>query len=511
MRHPRFFLFLLTLLASMLAAPITLAQNQPTTAIAGRSSNPAVLRIEALQKKIQDEGRTVDKLTESDLADLPVGIARNIGGTVYIIAIDSAYSDERGWFLSAYASVTLPGSTSPIAFAARNIAFSKGGLNASSQTRLVLVSPQTIPLRDMDLVLPADGHNYLEFDCNGFKAVNLKGEFLLPPDQFIPAPLTTGAPTPNVPVAPIPAGPLATTTPGIDRVRATFEVNTSDLSNIIASVGITPFQVKGLEDFSFSVRNATVDMSDLANPAGFSFPADYQQAYGEDITLWRGFYLQEVDIAFQGLDSSSKKMPVISARNLLIDDAGVSGLFSATNILPIGEGSADGWPFSVDRLSVRLDRNRLAGGGLAGVMNVPFLGKDTLGYSADMEQVDNKLSYKFSVITRKDKTFNIPLAVKAHPDSGSRGKAPTRSQRILVAHKVHIQFGEHFGYFRRRWGQVLDLSPDHKVALSHGQFGNIYAQHLGRTTDVDVPVFAVHVNDGFANQTARSGSLDGSH
>ena len=320
----------MVVLACFVPAPATLAQDRP---VGGPNTNPLVLAIEAKIQQIEQEGRTVDRLTENDLADLPVGIARRIGETTYLIAIDSAYSDERGWFLSAYASVTLPGSSSPIAFAGRNIAFNKGGLSASSQTRLGLASPQTIGVGEMDLVLPADGHNYLEFDCNGFKAVNLKGEFLLPAGQFVPGELTAGTPT-------LTPGPASGT--GSGRVKATFEVHTADLSNIIAAVGITPFKLAGLDDFSFSVRNATLDMSDLANPAGFSFPADYQRAFGEDIALWRGFYLREVEIAFQGLDSSSRKVPVISARNLLIDEAGLSGLFSATNILPIHEGSADG-------------------------------------------------------------------------------------------------------------------------------------------------------------------------
>lgn len=410
--------------AAFLPAPHTLAQHGAAPgSIEGRSTSPHELRIEALLKKVQEEGRTVDRLTEDELADLPVGIARKIGETTYVIAIDSAYSDERGWFLSAYASLTLPGATAPVAFATRNISFNQGGLSASGQTRLVLVSPQTVPLGDLALVLPADGRNYVEFDCNGFKAVNLKGEFLLPADRFRPAQLAGTAPA----VAP---GGVP------ERVKATFEVNTTDLNNIMASVGITPFQVQGLDDFAFSVRNATVDMSDLANPAGFGFPAGYQPA-GDDPQLWRGFYLQEVDVAFRGLDSAGRKMPVISARDLLIDEAGLSGLFSATHLLPIHEGSADGWPFSVDRLSVKLARNRLVGGGLAGVMNVPFLGQDTLGYSADLEQVDGRLRYKFSVITRKDRRFNIPLAGTVVLAPGSVITMEKKDGRLVPSALLH--------------------------------------------------------------------------
>lgn len=374
--------------------------------------------IHAKCNEVVANGKTTDKLSESDLqADLPVGIAREIGNAVYVIAIDSAYrADRGGWFFSAYASITFPGTSKAIAFAAKNVGFNNGGLTSSSQVKLMLVSLQKIPVNEnLTIELPADGRNFIEFDCNGFKSINLKGDFifsnsLLIPDREI-----------NI---------------DAQSVKATFEINTGDLSNIMTTVSITPFKVSGLNDLSFEVRSATVDYSDIANPSGFIFPQDYQQSYGENVTLWRGFYLQDVKIRIKGFTDSTTvgQDPSIQAGNLLIDDLGVSGLFSATNLLALENGSADGWPFSVDQFSVKLTFNRVTGGSLAGFLAIPVLGDEPVAYTAMVEQdnVKKEMLYRFSVATGEDKIFPTPFSAKIKIEKGSIISIEKRGKGKLV-------------------------------------------------------------------------------
>ncbi|MDJ1482969.1 hypothetical protein QNI16_20875 [Cytophagaceae bacterium YF14B1] len=347
-------------------------------------------------------GRMTSNLSDSDLLDLPVGIAREINGVTYIIAIDSAYRAENGGqFLSAYAALEMPGSGGErkrIAFAGKNIAFGKGGLSATNSTRLVLASPQSFDVSEtVKLILPADGRNYIEFDCSGFKSINMKGNFVFDPELL----------TPDKEIA-----KNATT------VTASLEINAGDLNNMLVATSISPFQVKGLNGVTFAVTNAVVDMSDLVNPSGFIFPSDYQQAYGPDIQLWRGFYLQELNVTLPQELGSGTKRTTIQARNMLIDDMGVSGLFSAYNILALQQGSAGGWPFSIDRISVELRMNQLTGGGFSGAMNVPFLGEDTLGYTADMRQEKGELEYRFLVTTNAEREFKIPFSGTVRLDEG---------------------------------------------------------------------------------------------
>ena len=361
--------------------------------------SPLEIYIQSLCREIEEEGKTTDKLDESSLMSLPIGIARQTPAGTFVIAVDSSHSTDRGWFFSAYASITLPGTTRPLSFAAKNIAYNPSGLSSSSQVRLILAAPVTVSVNDnVSIELPADGHNFLEWDCNGFKSVNLKGNFLFSKDLLIP----------DTEIA-----------PKEPQVKASFEINTGDLHNILLNVNITPFQIKGLKDLSFEVRNATADFSDIVNPSGFSFPQDYQQSFGENITLWRGFYLNEVSIRIKDLADDKSKDPTISARNLLIDDLGVSGLFSATNLISLQNGSADGWPLSVDQMSVKLMFSKVTGGSLAGNLSIPFLGDEPVPYTAMLEQTGNEMNYRFSVTTTAGKDFPTPFSATIRLEKGS--------------------------------------------------------------------------------------------
>ncbi len=359
---------------------------------------------------VQQEARLVDQLSASDVTRLPVGIVQPAGNQDIIIAVDSARITAQGAFFSAYTAIAFPGSGQEIAFVAKDVSFSPGGISLSSGTKLMLASAQTIQLSEkLWLELPADGRNYVEWDCNGFKAVNLKGNFifsrsLLEPDNELLA-----------------ADPNA-------KVKASFEVNTKDLNNILARVDISPFKISGLNDLSFEVKQAVVDMSDIINPEGFSFPKDYQNVYGESINLWRGFYLKELNIKLPAQFAGSKGRPSIQAANVLIDDAGLSGLFSVNNILT--DGSMDGWPFTVNRLSLQLLQNKVAGGGMSGALNIPFLGADTLSYTADIFQDDKGLNYAFAISIDQQKEYNMPFGGTLKLDKGC----------MVKVHKVNDQF-----------------------------------------------------------------------
>jgi hypothetical protein len=363
------------------------AQAPGETPAAGQSMTPLERHIHSVCKKVQDENKTTDKLTKEDLADLPVGIARQIGNNVYVVAIDSAYWDGKGWFFTAYASIKLPGSSRPIAFRASKVGFNKGGLTFS-ETKMVLAAPQYIAISDqLALELPSDGSNYLEFDCKGFKSVNLKGNFSFTNSKIVPDKEKTTD----------------------KKVYASVEINTTDLSNILASVKMTPFKIAGIDDVSFEVKNATVDLSDYRNPSGFAFPADYQQQFGDSPNLWRGFYLEALTVNVKTFDDSNKPL-VIDAKNILIDDAGVTGNLAASNVLPIENGSVDGWGISIDQIAIGFLRNSLVGGSLAGKMKVSFLGDDPFAYTGDIEQEQGELNYKFLVSTTEDKEYRTPFS-----------------------------------------------------------------------------------------------------
>lgn len=423
--------------------------------------------IHSLVKQIEEDCKTTQLLTESDLADLPIGITpKSCGSGTTIIVVDSAYRTEQGgWFFSMYASVVLPGTSTPLAFAAKNIAFNEGGLASSNSAKLVLVSTHSVQVNEnLRIELPGDGRNFIEFDCNGFKSVNLKGNFIFSDGFLIPDPERA---------------------PNKTEVTASFEINTADLNNILMAVNITPFKISGLNDLSFEVKNAVADYSDIINPSGFILPQDYQQTYGSEIQLWRGFYLQEVTVRINGLADSTQtgKSPTIQAKNLLIDDLGVSGLFSASNFLSIDEGSAGGWPFSIDQLSVKLLFSKVTGGSLAGSLNIPLLGKEPVAYTAQIEQVDSEMNYKFSIATPSSKEFNAPFSAKIRIAEGSIIAMEKRNGELIPSALLHG-----------------DITVENKSA----KFSGIKFENLGLTTEqpyITSGVFSTMSSDDSQNRS----------
>ncbi|MFL5743697.1 MAG: hypothetical protein ACJ751_03480 [Niastella sp.] len=352
--------------------------------LANFADSASVSKITATFQKIKSENRLVGEFKESDMASLPIGILKEINGKAYVIAIDQARFTPQGAFFNVYAQLALPGSDETMSFAALNVAFTPGGIAAATGTRLELVSTHTLKINDkVNLVIPGDHNNYIEWDCGGFKSVNLKGQFEFQKGFLEPLDETS------------------------DKVTASFQINAKDLHNIMARVDITPFTIHGLKDFGFEVKEAVVDMSDIANPEGLMLIGNDAAAWDGEPNLWQGFYLKQLNIYLpKELANGKGDRPMVSATDMTIDNSGVSGKFSASNIIKIGDASAGGWPLSLDYIEVQLVHNRLMGGTLKGDLNIDFLGNDPLRYTAAVETRQEDTYYAFVLETTEEKTFH---------------------------------------------------------------------------------------------------------
>ncbi|SFD54740.1 hypothetical protein SAMN05518672_102380 [Chitinophaga sp. CF118] len=337
--------------------------------------------VDGVFKEIKDKGRFVNALSSEDMGALPVGLVREINGKVYVIAIDSARMTTSGAYFNAYFRFTFPGTTKELVFGGKNIGFTPGGISVASSTKLVLLNDQLININDhLDLLFPGNGSNYVEWDCNGFKAANLIGVFEFDQSMIQPE------------------------DPQTDKVRAALQVNVKDLNNIMATIDIPAFHIGGLSDFSFKVKNAVVDMSDIANPGGLIMTSDMLEDPGSP-NLWRGFYLQEMEVGLPQQLSSKGGRPKLTVRNFFIDDQGVSGNITAENIIKLGDASAGGWPLSIDKVGLSFSKNKLNGGELGGMMRISFLGEDPLGYDASVNMRGGDTYYSFALKTTADKKY----------------------------------------------------------------------------------------------------------
>lgn len=339
--------------------------------------NPSANQVFAVCDRVITENRIAGNFPADSSASLPIGISKTIAGTQYVIAIDSARFFPDKALCSAFMALELPGSMDRIAFAAKNININPKGVMSSGNSRLLLVSEHQIRISQaVTLILKNDGSNYVEWDCNGFKSVNLKGYFEFSNSILLPD----------------------TTSTKDTKVTASFEIHTNDIHNIIIQVNITPFTLKDIRDISFSISDATVDLSELMNTPNMVFPEGYQPN-GPDLKMWTGFYIKNFTVKLpKELSKKNQGRTTISGSNLIIDNSGVSGLFNATNLLPLESSDIGGWQFSVNRLSVTILQNHLNGGGIGGLLKIPVFENNALVYNASLhENLSKKLDYQFII------------------------------------------------------------------------------------------------------------------
>lgn len=342
-----------------------------------------------LSSRLISDNRLVSDLQGAAKSQLPVGIPADVGGYRVVICVDSAKLTPKGALFNAYAAIDFPQTTKKLAFAAKDIAFNPGGIGGSSQARLMLISEVSFPVfNNVTLHLLPDGGNYVEWDCNGFKRVHLKGEFVFDRSLIIPDSLIDD---------------------GISEVKAKFEVDITDPKNFLVTTSISPFSLPTAKDLSFAVYDLTADFSDVASPPNAQFPSAYQQEFAGDINLWRGFYVKKVSVGLPAFLSGKTGRKTVEATDFLVDDQGVSGTIAAKNVLNMGDCTSS-WPLSVKDLYITLLQSKLIGGGLGGNLNIPFLGADSMKYTAIIAGNEaHGWDYRFSVELPSDRKFSMPL------------------------------------------------------------------------------------------------------
>jgi len=316
-----------------------------------------------LGNKIVSEGLMVDKLDLNASISLPIGLSKEIGGMLYTIAIDSMSFDTQGGTMGAYMSLEVPGSGQKLAFGARNIRFDEKGIKAG--TKLVLLEDASVNFGANSILTfkGASGLTYINIDCDGFQGMGIDAELQMS-DKFVE-----------------PENPDGSVKPGF--VTASFQTQMASWGELMAKISLPPFHLTNLKNWGFTIKDAYFDYSDIANPSGIVFPDKYSSQ--ERGNTWQGVFVKELTVRLP--KEFKKKDPTkpisFSANNLLIDDVGLSGLFTIRNVLPIDSGAISNWRFGVDSIGIEIQANQLISGGLRGKIGVPIIDKENpLNYNA---------------------------------------------------------------------------------------------------------------------------------
>ncbi|WP_316633132.1 hypothetical protein [uncultured Flavobacterium sp.] len=392
----KFYKIQLSLLFIMLSAVFSYGQEIAAPKELGAASSSI--------EKIEASDRWVDKFSNEDLVELPIGIRKTVSNVQYSIGITKAVFSPEYTTLTVFCRVDIPqkdknGQPMQLFFGANNVKLShQGGI--MGEAKLVLLGNVDIPFSDnkwqvslyggFDMATGNvnDDLTYVTIDCDGFKEMKISGavefsrELILPIDEKTHTvdenKLTVPKTYYNGKTAQIP-----------NRVRGEFKFMASSWNDILANVTLQPFVLKDKRNgkdfegnFQFLVSNAVLDLSDLKNNPTVVFP----EYYAKNALLvpspeaWKGVFIQTFDVGlpkeFQTTDTASSKERLhVGAQNLIIDKYGVSGTFYANNVFPLDRGITSqekSWAYSLDHIDVTIAANTFVKANLSGQILLPI-------------------------------------------------------------------------------------------------------------------------------------------
>lgn len=347
----------------------------------------------ALLQKVLDGQRFLESLDALSEIELPVGVVKAGGAVDYSILVDRIQFTKEGALMDVYVSLSLPQTGARIAFHGSIPLSAQGGI--AGNARVYLLGDHPIKLNNTTLItVKGTDASYVEFDCTGFLGVNLDAELEFSTDLIQPEDDNGN--------------------PRNERLKAAFTAYTQSLNDILVTLSLPAFQIRGLNGFGFHVSKALLDWSDLSNPAGIVFPPNYKSPVIEAglSELWQGIYLEQLEVRLPPAFAkrSGTDRIVLGAEQMILDDQGVSGKLYVENIF--NDGNMNGWTYSMDRLSLDLFVNHVAGFSIEGMLTIPVIkGKDGKNTAfAYVAQRSAEGEYVFSVSIENQLKLDLWLA-----------------------------------------------------------------------------------------------------
>ncbi|WP_438711430.1 hypothetical protein ACSTS3_01230 [Aquimarina muelleri] len=348
-------------------------------------------------EKIENSENWISSFSADNGLVLPVGIKEVVNEVEYQLAFAEAQFGMETIF-KIFAKVVLPqsdkdGKPIELFFGANNIKLSKqGGLigngSAAGNANLVLLGDVQIPFHTENWSLTLNGSDnytnlnlqktsYVSIDCKGVTDMSIDGEVYISRNLLEPL-QNNGEPVLD----------------NTERVKASFTATATSWNDLIVSVELPPFSIANQADrFMFTSNEAVFDFSDSRNPENINFPQYYKDSgiLLPDENTWRGICIKSLQVGlpkvFKTYHSiTSKDRVYFKATDLLIDNYGVSGDFSAKDVISIDDGITSapiGWPISVSAINLVLQNNSIIKSKFSGGIRLPIFDKIGSSYNDD--------------------------------------------------------------------------------------------------------------------------------
>ena len=351
---------------------------------------------------IESQNRFIDKLNigtgeqSGQAYNLPIGVKKIVGNIPFTIAVTNVKFGTQYGQATVIMKIRPTQTSKELIFGATNVTISYKG-DLVGDITLSLLSDVPLSLGNVGNMVFKGGFNrekgtgesktYVSLDCNGnFRELSIDADITLNTNTFR----------------------LAGKGDADEPVTAAFRTIINDWNDLYVNLSLPAFEIKGAKGFEFEVKDATLDLSDLRNPAAFNPDPAYMSGYFTlpDPLLWRGLYIEKFTVTFPEwfkIKNSSQRTKLEASR-LLIDENGVTGDILGHNILPFEQGDASGWAFSVSDFRLSLLANNIKGFGFGGQINIP-LGEENQPRSYEAYIANNE--YLFKVGLGEDLDFNL--------------------------------------------------------------------------------------------------------
>ncbi|MCC6937975.1 MAG: hypothetical protein IT226_07110 [Flavobacteriales bacterium] len=384
-----------------------------TTLTSGVTQIPSMSEadVETMNGLLQDGTRLVSLFNSGSDVGMPIGIDREVGDRQVTLGIINMRFDSLRASLDMVAGIDVMEIRTMLSFGIGDLCFTPDGLGDEGRAYL-----------PYDLVVTGDlgtefkfrggastdvtNITYVDWDCNGFKCLQVACAVKFDRGTVLPEGDHDAA--------------------GTEKVEARFKFSvcrevsgagstSTESWNVMAAFTMDPFEVPGAPDWVFTLEEAWLDWSSIANPEGISFPTGYDHPAlvgGGTAELWKGFYMKRLAMRTPETWGDGTGSPVGgSVNNFIVDDQSeLSFNFALVNLVAINQGRIDSWAFSVDSVYMDMLQNNFQRAGLKGRIGLPINGEHDfvkyvaiLGYDADSSE------FAFTLEAQLEDTLTAPL------------------------------------------------------------------------------------------------------
>lgn len=366
--------------ATLEASPLEASRPRRHYAVVSTQAEALRDTARAYFNQMDAENRFINGFNPSMMVQLPVAFRQEVGQNSFVeIGLVKAKVYPLYAEVTAFIRIKLQlerqnaggePATRELLFGVDKLKIGRDG-GVIGDAKLALLGDVEIPLGKATLLLKggldlATGDvaekTYCTLDCNGFREVGVAASIIFPEDVLMPLdgagqPIKNGLP-----------------------VQGDFSIIVRNVNDILATVSLPPFAVKGFDKVGFVLDGAVFDFSDYRNHGGQPFPSGYLARHYPDsvqgANLWRGVYARTFRMylpeEFRLKNTPKGQRIIVDAQNLMVDAHGFTSDLRVENVYPLSQGSASGWAMSLDAFALRFEESKLVAGSFLGKLLTPL-------------------------------------------------------------------------------------------------------------------------------------------